>query len=150
MPAHAPGMSPPASSPASRPRARPAAAPRAMPGGWAARGREAPSPAGASRSVRARRSGSAAAGAHPPGAGGLLAKLAAYGSLRLAPDASLGLEIGRVHAPQGHFDANIVALNWRWELDHPQHAVPATQLAQQEFLAGIERYGHAARRTGEA
>jgi hypothetical protein len=52
--------------------------------------------------------------------GGLLTKAALSGSLRLAPDASLGLEIGRARAPQGHFEAGFVSLTWRWELDHPQ------------------------------
>jgi hypothetical protein len=80
--------------------------------------------------------------------GGLLTKAALYGSLRLAPNASLGLELGRARAPQGHFEAGFVALNWRWELDHPQRDVPATQLAQQEFIMGIESYRHAARRAG--
>jgi hypothetical protein len=80
--------------------------------------------------------------------GGLLTKAALYGSLRLAPNASLGLELGRARAPQGHFEAGFVALNWRWELDHPQRDVPATQLAQQEFLMGVETYRHAARRAG--
>jgi hypothetical protein len=81
--------------------------------------------------------------------GGLLVKGAFYGSLRLARDASIGLEVGRARAPQGHFEANFVSLLWRWDLDHPQRAeVPATQLAQQEFIAGIETYRHAARRNG--
>ena len=80
--------------------------------------------------------------------GGLLTKAALYGSLRLAPNASLGLELGRARAPQGHFEASFVALNWRWQLDHPQRDVPATQLAQQEFILGVETYRHAARRAG--
>ena len=85
-----------------------------------------------------------------PTGGGLLTKVALYGSLRLAPDASLALELGRARAPQGRFEADFVALNWRWELDHPARDVPATRLAQQEFVIGIESYRGAARRAGPA
>ncbi|HEX7382832.1 MAG TPA: hypothetical protein VF291_00870, partial [Burkholderiaceae bacterium] len=83
-----------------------------------------------------------------PTGGGLLAKAALYGGLRLGADAGLGLEVGRARAPQGRFEASYVSLLWRWDLDHPQREVPATRLAQQEFALGVETYRHAARRAG--
>jgi hypothetical protein len=51
--------------------------------------------------------------------GGLLLKGSVYGSLRLSPDLSLGLEGGYASAPNGGFKASFVTLNLNWALDVP-------------------------------
>jgi hypothetical protein len=85
--------------------------------------------------------------------GGFLAKAAVYGSVRLAPSISLGVEGGLARAPDGRFKASFGAVNLNWQIDSgkPSRAnaaggaqEPATRM---EWVAGVERY-QAARRDG--
>ena len=79
--------------------------------------------------------------------GGLLAKAAVYGIVRLSHDLGLSLEGGTTRAPQGSFRAlhGSVALNWI--LDDPGDPSAGSHSTRTEWVAGVSRY-QAARKDG--
>ena len=85
-------------------------------------------------------------GGEIPAGGGLLAKAAVDGAVRLSRNLSLNLEAGWARAPQGSFSAPYGSLALRWDLDQPQGQL--TQLTREEWVAGVETYQNAARKDG--
>lgn len=70
--------------------------------------------------------------------GGVLVKGAVGASWRPLPSLGLGLEVGQLHAPQGHFDARFASASLDWRLDPaPGELRENTRMA---FAAGVERY----------
>mgnify|MGYP001599106294 FL=1 len=80
-------------------------------------------------------------------AGGVLAKGAVYGIVRLSPDFGVALEAGAATAPRGHFRATYASAALVWALDGPDSAGAPARPARTDFSAGVESYG-AARHDG--
>lgn len=79
--------------------------------------------------------------------GGLLGKVAGYGTLRLTNQFGLSLEAGLTRAPHGDFSARQVSASLVWALDGPASSGIAEKPTRTDFSAGVERY-QAPRRNG--
>lgn len=91
--------------------------------------------------------GMAGGGGIPVG-GGLFAKAAVYGVVRLSGDLGISLEAGLASAPRGDFRAASLSAAMFWALDSTDggSGVPARPV-RTDFSAGVEQY-NAARRDG--
>jgi hypothetical protein len=85
--------------------------------------------------------------------GGFLLKGAAGATLRATDTLGLGLEVGLLHAPSGHFDARTASVSLNWVLDPPAHnfsswdAPLVAEATRMELVGGVEGY-RAARKDG--
>jgi hypothetical protein len=87
-------------------------------------------------------------GGDVPVGGGLLAKAAVHGSVRLTRTARIMLEGGLARAPQGRFDARFAAVGVQWDLEANGEPAAVWQPARYEWGTGVETYRNAARRGG--
>jgi len=72
--------------------------------------------------------------------GGLLAKAAVYGIVRLSNDLGLGLELGATRAPNGNFRAVQGSASLVWALDAPDGGGTPARPARTDFAVGVARY----------
>jgi hypothetical protein len=82
-----------------------------------------------------------------PTRGGLLAKAAVYGIIRLSSALGLEAEAGYADAPQGRFRAAEASLAVVWSLDSADASAAPARPARTDFSVGVERY-RAARKDG--
>ena len=75
-----------------------------------------------------------------PTAGGLLAKAAVYGVVRLSPEFGLALEAGVTDAPRGSFRAAHASAALVWALDGPSAPVTPATPTRTDFTFGVERF----------
>ena len=87
-------------------------------------------------------------GGDVPVGGGLLAKAALHGTLRVSRNASVTAEAGWARAPQGEFSAPFAALALNWNLDPAGAAAAGEGPTRQEAVLGALTYRDAARRAG--
>jgi len=80
-------------------------------------------------------------------AGGVLAKAAVYGVVRLSNEFGLSLEAGLTRAPRGDFRAVHASAALVWALDGPDSDNAPARPTRTDFSAGLERYD-AVRRDG--
>jgi len=75
-----------------------------------------------------------------PTAGGLLAKAAVYGVVRLSPELGLALEAGLTDAPRGTFRAAHASASLVWALDGPSTPNAPARPTRTEFSGGVEHF----------
>ncbi len=75
-----------------------------------------------------------------PTAGGLLAKAAVYGVVRLSPEFGLALEAGVTDAPRGTFRAAHASAALVWALDGPSAPGTPARPTRTDFTFGVERF----------
>ena len=80
-------------------------------------------------------------------AGGVLAKAAVYGVVRLSPDFGLSVEAGATSAPRGSFRATYASAALVWALDGPASPGAPARPTRTDFSAGVEHFD-AARHDG--
>lgn len=80
-------------------------------------------------------------------AGGVLAKAAVYGVIRLSNALGFALEAGVTSAPRGNFRAAHASAALVWALDGPASGGAPARATRADFSGGLERYD-AARRDG--
>ena len=79
--------------------------------------------------------------------GGLLAKAAAYGVVRVGHAVGISTEIGVVEAPRGDFRAATLSVGLRWALDDAGAGEQRGPPVRMEFSGGLEEF-EAARNSG--
>ncbi len=79
--------------------------------------------------------------------GGLLAKAAVYGIVRISRDLGLSIEGGYTRAPQGNFSALHATAALNWILDDPSDLTAPVRTTRTEWVGGVSRY-KAARKDG--
>ena len=79
--------------------------------------------------------------------GGLLAKAALYGIVRVTRELGVSVEGGYTRAPQGNFSALHGTLALNWILDDPSDPTAGARSTRTEWVAGASRY-KAARKDG--
>jgi len=82
-----------------------------------------------------------------PTGGGLLAKAAAYGIVRMTNELGVALEVGLVDAPQGRLHAGEASVALVWSLDGPDASGAPARPTRTDFSVGLTRY-NAPRRDG--
>ncbi len=87
-------------------------------------------------------------GGDVPVGGGLLAKAALHGTLRVSRSASVTAEAGWARAPQGEFSAPFASLALNWDLDPAGAGAAGEGPTRQEAVLGALSYRKAARRAG--
>jgi hypothetical protein len=75
-----------------------------------------------------------------PTGGGLLAKAAAYGIVRMTNELGVAFEVGLVDAPQGRLHAGEASLGLVWSLDGPDASGAPARPTRTDFSAGLVRY----------